>query len=90
MSSSKKLPPLESDELAEKFVEIADLSEYDLSDFQPMIFEFAEKDTAINLRVPSALLSALKQKAQLKGIPYTRYIRLLIEQDLHQSFKKTI
>jgi predicted DNA binding CopG/RHH family protein len=40
----KQFPRLESDEDAERFVEEADLSEYDFSDFQPMSFEFAPKD----------------------------------------------
>ncbi len=42
------LPRLNSDEEAEKFVAEADLSQYDLSGFKPMHFEFigqgAKKD----------------------------------------------
>ncbi|MDY3330407.1 MAG: CopG family antitoxin [Pelistega sp.] len=90
MSKLKKLPVLESDEAAEEFVATSNLTEYDLSGFKPMAFEFEEKDTAINLRVPSRLLAALKQQAQRHGMPYTRYIRLLIEQDLNKATKKTV
>ena len=41
--SLKPIPPLESDEAAEKFVEEADLSEYDLSGFKPTKFEIKPK-----------------------------------------------
>ena len=40
----KKLPVLLTDEDAERFIETADLSEYDLSGFRPMRFEFAPED----------------------------------------------
>ena len=35
----KQIPTFKSDEAAERFVENADLSEYDLSGFRPMHFE---------------------------------------------------
>ena len=37
---------------------------------------------ALNLRLPQNLLDALKVKAKAKGIPYTRYVRLLLESDV--------
>lgn len=37
-SRGEPMPPLRSDEEAERFVETADLSEYDLSGFQSMRF----------------------------------------------------
>lgn len=42
----KKLPVLKTDEEAARFVETADLTEYDLSDFKPTRFEF-EKDARV-------------------------------------------
>jgi predicted DNA binding CopG/RHH family protein len=78
----KPLPVLHSDEEAEAFVETADLSEYDLSVFKPAQFEFERKGAALNMRIPQTLLDALKAKARAKGVPFTRYVRLLIEQDL--------
>lgn len=36
----KKLPRLTTDKQAEDFVDTVDLSEYDLSGFKPMNFEF--------------------------------------------------
>ena len=81
--NNKLIPAFKSNQEAEEFVAKADLSEYDLSAFQPMHFEFVEKDASINMRIPSSLLAALKIKAKAKGTPYTRYIRLLIEKDIH-------
>lgn len=81
----KSLPPLKSDKAAEFFIETADLSTYDLSGFTPMRFEFEKKAVAINMRLPQSLLNAGKCRAEACNIPFTRYIRLLIEQDLQKS-----
>jgi len=78
----KPMPTLGSDADAEKFVDSADLSTYDLSGFKPTQFEFEPKAAALNMRLPQNLLDALKLKARAKGIPYTRYVRLLLESDV--------
>jgi Uncharacterized protein conserved in bacteria len=78
----KQMPPLTSDEEAERFVEEADLSEYDLSVFKPTRFEFAKKSAVLNMRVPPKLLDAVKRKAESKGMPVTRYVRMLMEEDV--------
>ncbi|MDR1944424.1 MAG: BrnA antitoxin family protein [Synergistaceae bacterium] len=76
----KRMPSFRSDAEAEGFVETADLSEYDLSGFKPMRFEVEPKSAALNMRLPQSLLEAVKIKAKEEGIPYTRYIRLILEQ----------
>lgn len=76
------MPSLRSDAEAEAFVESADLSRYDLSGFRPMRFEFQPKSAAFTMRLPLLLLEALKAKAREKGIPYSRYVRALVENDL--------
>lgn len=81
----KKMPSLRSDAEAENFLETADLSEFDLSGFKPMRFEIAPKSAALHLRLPEALLEGLKSRAKAKGVPYTRYVRMLVESDLAQS-----
>lgn len=48
----RKWPALTSDEDAERFVEEADLTEYDLSQMVPVSYEFEEKAAAQN-RSPS-------------------------------------
>lgn len=83
-AKSKPMPSLRSDDEAERFVETADLSDYDLSGFKPVRFEFAPKDATLTMRLPVSLLDAVKQKAKAKGIPYTRYVRMLLESDTAQ------
>jgi predicted DNA binding CopG/RHH family protein len=78
----KPMPRLMSDEEAEEFVATADLSEYDLSDFKPVRFEFQPKDKAISLRLPQPLLDAVKERAKAAGVPYQRFIRLALEEAL--------
>jgi predicted DNA binding CopG/RHH family protein len=68
-----------TDEDAERFIETADLSEYDLSVFKPMRFEFAKKDERVNMRLPRELLAAVKAQAKRRGLPYQRYIREALE-----------
>lgn len=79
---TKPMPPLRSDAEAETFVETADLTQYELSDFKPMRFEVQPKAASLNMRLPGSLLDAVKAKAKAKGIPYTRYVRMLLEQDV--------
>jgi predicted DNA binding CopG/RHH family protein len=78
----KPFPPLRSDAEAEKFVDTVDLSEYDLSGFKPMRFEIEPKAASLNMRLPASLLDAVKAKAKSSGLPYTRYVRMLLEADV--------
>lgn len=78
----KKLPTLTSHKETEAFVATSDLTEYDLSGLIPMRFELQPKDKSVNLRLPEQLLDAVRDRAQLVGIPYQRFIRLAIERAL--------
>lgn len=80
--ADKTMPTLPDDNAAEHFVATADLSEYDLSGFKPMRFEMEPKTAALHMRLPAPLLDAVKAKARARGIPYTRYVRMLIESDV--------
>jgi predicted DNA binding CopG/RHH family protein len=71
-----------SDEQAEHFVENADLTEYDLSQFKPMHFELQPKSERVNMRLPKPLLDAARARAQAEGIPYQRFIRRALEMAL--------
>lgn len=84
-AKTKPMPSLRSDAAAERFVATANLTEYDLSGFKPMRFEIAPKEAALNMRLPGALLEAVKAKAKSKGIPYTRYVRMLLETDVART-----
>ena len=78
----KKIPTFKTDKGAERFVDTADLSEYDLSGFKPIHFEFERKTAQLNMRVPKPLLDAVKKRASARGIPYTRFIREAVERAL--------
>lgn len=81
----KKWPVLRTDEEAERFVEEADLTEYDFSEMVPMHFEFAPKDERVNMRLPGELLAAVKAKARERGLPYQRFIREVLERAVRAS-----
>jgi predicted DNA binding CopG/RHH family protein len=77
------MPSLRNDAEAEQFVDSADLSEYDLSGFKPTKFEFDAKTAVLNMRLPQSLLIAVKTKAKEEGMPYTRYIRFILERAIN-------
>jgi predicted DNA binding CopG/RHH family protein len=84
----KKIPSFKTDEEAERFVETADLSQYDLSGLKPVQFEFEKKTEQLNMRVPKALLDAVKRRSAKRGIPYTRFIREAVETALSHPEKR--
>lgn len=75
----KKIPTFKTDREAERFIDTADLSDYDLAGAQPVRFEFEKKDARVNMRLPRPLLDALKERAKQRGIPYQRLIREALE-----------
>ena len=75
----KKIPDFKTDAEAETFVDDADLSEYDLTGFKPLRFEFRPKTERVNMRLPAELLQAVRAKAEAEGVPYQRYIRAALE-----------
>jgi predicted DNA binding CopG/RHH family protein len=81
----KSLPTLKSDAEAETFVVNADLTDYDLSSLTPVSFELKRKDKSVNLRLPDDLLAAVRARALKEGIPYQRFIRMVLERALLQA-----
>lgn len=77
----RRVPEFRTDEEAAAFLD-QDLSDLDFDQFKPVSFEFAAKSAQINMRVPRPLLDAVKVRAEARGVPYTRYIRELIERDV--------
>jgi predicted DNA binding CopG/RHH family protein len=75
----RKVPRMTTDEEVEVFLE-QDWSNLDFSQFRPVKFEFQAKAARLNMRLPLALLDAVKLKAKMRGVPYTRYIREVLEQ----------
>ena len=75
----KKIPEFKTDAEAEAFVDKADLSQYDLTGFKPVRFEFQPKTERVNMRLPADLLEAVRRTAEAEGMPYQRFIRATLE-----------
>ena len=85
MSNKKKfknLPRLKTDKEAEDFVDSTDLSEFDLSGFKPVNFEFENKSATISMRLPKSQLAAVKAEAKKRGMPYQRFMREMIQRGM--------
>jgi predicted DNA binding CopG/RHH family protein len=67
-----------TDEEAEAFLD-QDLSDLDYSRFKPLTWEAEPKTARVNMRLPEALMQAVKARAAERGIPYQRLIREAIE-----------
>ena len=83
----KSIPDFKTDKAAQDFVDTADLTEFDLSGGVPVQFEFEPKSAHVNMRVPKPLLDAVKERARIRGIPYTRFIRQLMEREVSHRGK---
>lgn len=75
---SRKVPQMTTDKEAEAFLQ-EDLSDLDFAQFKPADWERQPKTARINMRVPQALVDALKARAAKEGVPYQRLIRQAIE-----------
>lgn len=78
---NRKIPRMSTDAEAEALLE-QNLADLDFSQFRPAGFEFESKSERIDMRVPKSLLDALKQRARRRGVPYTRFIRELMEREI--------
>jgi predicted DNA binding CopG/RHH family protein len=67
----KKVPEFKTDAEAEAFLD-QDLSDLDFSQFKPTRFEFERKAGRLNMRLPDALLEAVKARARQRGMPLHR------------------
>ena len=76
----RKIPSFKSDKEAEDFVDTAHLTQYDLSGAKLVHFELTPKDKSVNLRLPGALLEAVRKRAKRAGLPYQRFIRMALEE----------
>jgi predicted DNA binding CopG/RHH family protein len=46
---------------------------------RPVRFEFQPKSERVNMRLPRALLDAVRARAAKEGVPYQRFIRQALE-----------
>lgn len=80
---SRKLPAFASDEDIESFLDQPDLSDFIAADrLVPPSFEFSAKEKTVSMRMPEALLEAVKTAAKKQGMPYQRFIRHVLEKEI--------
>lgn len=84
VSRPTKVPVMTTDEEAEAFLE-QDLSDLDFTQFKKVNWEALKKTARINMRLPEALMEALKARAVQRGIPYQRLIREALERELGRN-----
>ena len=77
----KTVPLMTTDAEAEAFL-AKDLSTLDFTQFKPLTWEASPKSARVNLRLPEALMQALKARAAKRGIPYQRLIREALEREV--------
>ena len=82
----KRIPEFRTDEEAEDFVATADLSEYDLSEFVPVRFEFAEK-AKLSVDLPRDLVSDIHVAAERAGVSDSAYVQRALEAAVRDDIK---
>lgn len=80
MSKDKPFPRLDTEDDVAAFVETADLSDYDMSGFRRTSMEALMKEVQVNVRLPEPLYQAVKAEAARQKVPYSRYVRSVLEQ----------
>ena len=81
----KPMPHFASDEEAERFVDEADLSEYDFSGFKPMQMTKLSANSLYSMSMSSKLLCRVDDKARKLGISIDQYLLGLIQKDLAEE-----
>ena len=76
--SNKKIPTFQTDQEAVDFLE-QDLSQYDISGFKRVHFEFEPKSKSMSLRMPEILQQAIQAKAESQGMKTQKFIRQALE-----------
>ncbi len=66
---TRHVPKMATDQDAEDFL-AQDLSGLDFTQFKPVHFEFEPKSERVNMRLPKALLDAVKASDSGAGMPY--------------------
>ena len=85
---AKRVPRLRTDEEAEVLLD-QDLSDYiEPEHMVPLRYEVRPKGRSVNLRLSEELLAAVKARADEKGIPYQRFIRMILEHALLRGRKR--
>ncbi|MCE7027927.1 CopG family antitoxin [Jiella avicenniae] len=78
----KQMPHFATDEEAERFVDEADLSEYDLSGFRPMKLVRRGSTDRYTIQLESELLFRIDARARELGVSIDEYLLSLAKKDL--------
>jgi len=78
----KPFPHLTSDEEMERFVETADLSEYDFSEFKPIKLVFRDGEIDVTMPMKLSLFNSLKVAAIDDGVSYQHLMTEYLEKGL--------
>ena len=78
----KPWPTLPTDDAAAKFVNEADLSEFDWSQTIPVTMEFRKENGQLNVRMPEDELMKVRAAADREGMPLSRFVRLMISRGM--------
>ena len=78
----KSWPTLPTDDAAVKFVDEADLSEFDWSQAVPVTMEFRKKNGQLNVRLPEDELMKVRAAADREGMQLSRFVRLMISRGM--------
>jgi len=81
---NRQVPKLTTDAEAEAFLD-EDLADLDFAQFKPVQFQFGAEGARVDVRLPEALLDALKERARSRGIPYQHFIREALERAVAQD-----
>ena len=88
----KPFPSFSSDKEAEDFVDNADLTDYEIPNFRTFPDILADlnsgrENKTITLRMPTALLTMLKDTAKKQGIPYQHFLRLMLAKGMLEEWR---
>ena len=78
-------PTLPNDDAAAKFVDEADLGEYDWSRTVPVSMERGRNDSQLNIRLPGKELASIRKAADREGIPLSRFVRMMIARGMEST-----
>ena len=79
---NKHFPVFTTDAEAEEFVDSADLTDYNFSNFSKVKFRFGDKSDALDVPLPHELVARVKSLARHKGISYQKLIQDILEHQL--------
>jgi predicted DNA binding CopG/RHH family protein len=77
----RTLPKMTSDDEAEAVLS-QDLSDLDFTQFKPIDWDSQPKSARVNMRLPEAMIAAIKARAKARGVPYQRLIREALEREV--------